>query len=911
MKKLLTWLDIERVVREKTSNCSDLPSGIARVDFFSDVVEIGLEPSVGDSIAGEALKGWFGDWFQEELFQINLDVGDNTIGVELTHGEKAENGSRSPKPLWQDVAYLRDIELESKRPNQKIAPPDLFQTSPSIVAFHSFKGGVGRTTMLVAHLFALLNLRPPDKPLKCLVVDADLEAPGLTYWLNETGNCPNVSFIDYLESVHYPAGGEDGAARFFANEIKKASIRYGGSEIYTLPAFVDEHQLLDTPILPEHIAKGPNGPWACGNAIHDLGRALDADYVFVDLRAGLSEISGPLLFDPRIERFLITTIAEQSVSGTALVLKRISNLMAHFPKKVQMETASPGIIISMLTPELKDSVAFERGLIKLQSAFSLSDDIQDDLGSLQVKETFFEQPLLSVSDWNDAQNKLSNSVMIQSARRWAEEKAVSKESEKKAPENTERVLAGLLDICEKYEFAESGEGKDFLVTEPIRNMAKKFRDSLPCLVSLGAKGSGKTFCHLQICRFQKWASFLEKVLGSDGLEPPDAFIYPLAQSANLKDAAKEILFHAREKLDNAFGKTGVFSAPDFLDSIDASLKHAEWGKKEWIDFWVSKIANAIGMFAEQNSLSEVNDYLAEKGKRVIFLFDGLEDIFQDVENDHAQQTALKALIELPNRISEIRDSSIGVIIFLRRDYPRHAISLNLGQFEALYKSYMLSWDAESFLQLVYWICGRAGTPGFVAGKIASMRTHEILGSLEKIWGMKLGKDNSREAYTARWIFAALTDFNGKLQARDIVRILLNAAKLALNDPKSVKFDFWKDSRLLPPAAIRRSLTPCSKAKIKEAREESPAFREWVDNMGRAFSAEKRVIPFTPEQFDMKPRTIEMLREMGVLFDERDPDGVTRFYMPEIYRTGLDFNLEKGARPKVLVLKRKAMGKELF
>ncbi len=51
--------------------------------------------------------------------------------------------------------------------------------------------------------------------------------------------------------------------------------------------------------------------------------------------------------------------------------------------------------------------------------------------------------------------------------------------------------------------------------------------------------------------------------------------------------------------------------------------------------------------------------------------------------------------------------------------------------------------------------------------------------------------------------------------------------------------------------------------------------------------------------------------MGVIFDERDPDGATRFYMPEIYRTGLDFNLEKGARPKVLVLKRKAMGKELL
>jgi hypothetical protein len=35
------------------------------------------------------------------------------------------------------------------------------------------------------------------------------------------------------------------------------------------------------------------------------------------------------------------------------------------------------------------------------------------------------------------------------------------------------------------------------------------------------------------------------------------------------------------------------------------------------------------------------------------------------------------------------------------------------------------------------------------------------------------------------------------------------------------------------------------------------------------------------------------------------------YMPEIFRTGLKFTSVKGARPRVLVLKRKALGIEVL
>jgi len=41
---------------------------------------------------------------------------------------------------------------------------------------------------------------------------------------------------------------------------------------------------------------------------------------------------------------------------------------------------------------------------------------------------------------------------------------------------------------------------------------------------------------------------------------------------------------------------------------------------------------------------------------------------------------------------------------------------------------------------------------------------ELIEKLQDLWGKRLGSDHSKEAYSYAWIFAALTDFNGRLQA---------------------------------------------------------------------------------------------------------------------------------------------------
>lgn len=919
--KLLTWLDVRRIIRKKTNFGSRLPNGVVRIGCFSDALEIGIMEKGHEKDAKAALKLWFGDWFREEQSVIDLDVGEASLPVEFLPNEERTDTDIVVRPFWEEIAYVESNSEDE--PAENVRLPEPYQPgSPQLAAFYSFKGGVGRTLMLSAFLFALFErAREIGRNTTVLVMDGDLEAPGLTYWSQLDKQRPTVSFIDFLELWHYPPVRKDEALSYIAGELKKSRKTFGPATLYFLPAFLDDSEMLDTPVLPENLARGSENTWACGDALCELGRALGADFVFIDLRAGLSEISSPIIFDPRIQRFIITTLAEQSVRGTKLVLEQVSHVA---PPVSESDVENdiyhdPSIILSMLKHEFRSFPEFSEALFGFRSAYIESGE--DNLYSkrLAIYETEFHEELLYVNSWDDARLKLSPTSMMKVAREWAKIRL-----EFIAPEESEPVeISGdtkrddvrkLRDICMRYEYAENGEGDDLLVTEPLKNLAATFRDSLPRIVSIGAKGSGKTFNYIQISRFEYWEAFVDRVIGESVGAKRKTHIFPLLQSGKLVDKAQNIVDKARHSALEAGGSFAEFMPSECRKRIIAELGKETSGEVEWTNFWIRELAEAVGIDMDNslpNPLGILNRELNRRELQVVFLFDGLEDIFEKIASVDTQQTALRALIDLPKSLSELRRPCLGIIIFLRRDFLRHAITQNLAQFENLYRSYDLSWDRDSFLRLVFWVCEQAEVIGARKSESERLSREEMVERLGQLWGMKLGPDKSREAYAVRWIFAALTDFKGRLQARDIVRFLRYAADFAVERPAEVVFDKWMETRLLPPQAIRRALEPCSREKVKETEEEYPEFKVWVNKITNELKPSERRIPFTPEQLAMDQATATTLEEMGVIYEDRGKDETSRYYIPEIFRTGLEFSLDKGARPRVLVLKRKALGTGSF
>ncbi len=911
--KFLTWLDVNRVIRRETFNGRKLPESISRIECFSSVLEISILDHSGEAVAKQRLKELFKDWYLEEINAIQLDLGDALLPVEFIQVQvPSKNSTKQPYPFWSDISYLPKDASDGAGVFTTLPTP--FDKGPNIFAFYSFKGGVGRTLHLAAHCLALLEKAAEvKKKIKILLIDADLEAPGLTYWERSESKTSDVSFIDFLEVYHYSPISIDVSLRKFADEIQKTARQERGSTVYFLPACGDDNQLLDTPVLPEHLSRGVHGCWTCTEAIYQLGKTLDIDYIFIDLRAGLSEISSPILFDPRVQRILITPASEQSISGMSLVLDQISRIALSDSDVVDEKYFDPSIIISLLTEEVKKLPIFYDFQERLLNSYQQIDRVPLESRNLDIQTSDFAQELMNINSWSEAESKLRGTSVMRLAQSWASaqllEPAQPVSSSLSGRLDEVRVLR---DTCKAYEFAESGQGTELLITEPIRNLAQSFVNTLPTAISIGAKGAGKTFIYLQIARFKYWENFLGKILGEDyQLTKSVINIYPLLEPKHTEAAAKLVISEARDEVLKTMGRSSLpFNYSECLDRIREGLSNPSLSDVEWSRFWIKELGNAVSSKLNENgnhTLNSINQSLQERGLKFTFLIDGLEDIFDQVSSNLQHQRALKELLDIPRQISDIRQANFGMIILVRRDFLRYIFPQNLQQFESKYKLYDLYWDEESFLNLVFWICSQARIIDAKNDEIDQLGCEEIRERLYDLWGMKLGKDNSKEAYTSNWIFAALTDFKGRIQARDIVRILYHAAEKTVAGPGNVQFDRWSINRVLPPQAIRDALAPCSEGKVNETDQEYPEFKKWREKI-RELPTASREVPFDvgdSDKMGIDQTSIQMLEDIGAIYGDLSKDGTMKYYMPEIFRTGLGFTLQGGARPRVLVLQRKA------
>lgn len=75
------------------------------------------------------------------------------------------------------------------------------------MAFHSFKGGVGRTLSLIVFVRDMVEQYGLNK--KVLIVDGDIEAPGLTWLGKEQNGNYQFSYIDLLNIISSKGIDED------------------------------------------------------------------------------------------------------------------------------------------------------------------------------------------------------------------------------------------------------------------------------------------------------------------------------------------------------------------------------------------------------------------------------------------------------------------------------------------------------------------------------------------------------------------------------------------------------------------------------------------------------------------------------------------------------------------------------
>ena len=522
-------------------------------------------------------------------------------------------------------------------------------------------------------------------------------------------------------------------------------------------------------------------------------------------------------------------------------------------------------------------------------------------------ESLFDENLLFLKNLKGTLEKLEGTDLHKLMSRIADEwlsvetdadKSLLEDEEKNYPKDLEQ----LRDVAKDYEFAESGKATNFLITQNLKTIARKFESSIPAAVIMGGKGAGKTYTYLQLAYLKQWSKFVEKVSGKR--EVDYGFIWPLLTSRNLEDEARVMVDKCRQYVMDTKRNVMDFiplTRREIETQIDEQREISKDNLSGWREFWLQLMARSLSCGSAPDPLAAMQERLAEHDTRIVFQIDGLEDHFQNIGKDPVEQAAIRALCQgVMEALQEWPGNRIGLLIFIRKDLVKSAIQQNFGQFEARYRSLELRWDREEALRLAAWLVhSAAGLSKYVRFEnskieIENVSREAIEKALERLWGLKLGKPNSREAYTANWVISALSDFKGQLQARDLVRLIRCAADNALA-PGTPRYS----DRLLPPTAIKNALDPCSKEKIEEIQQEITVLKKIFEKL-RKTRLEDRQIPFDREALGLSTNDIENMSKLGIVTEYEG-----KYYMPEIIRRGLGFSLVSRGRLKVLTLLKQA------
>ncbi|OLN24125.1 hypothetical protein BTO30_01555 [Domibacillus antri] len=853
-----SWQDVEAVFQQGyKEKWSDIWKSVT---VYQDEVFIRVDADhldEAESLSLPHLKELFGGGFRDQ--RILLHYGGKHLPV---YFEEAESDSAAPRyiPVFKQLkkAAIKREPLSGK----------------PVIAFHSYKGGVGRTLSLLAFVRAV---KKKGSYKKLLIIDGDTEAPGLS-WLMQKEYSFDFSFYDTLSLLHEHTDWRSGVLSFVKEKISQVPVKIPIDDVltehYFLPAYREDYQLLSPPVTPEQVVRGRGKEWVLTDFLSALGEELGVDAVIVDLRAGISEYSAPFLLDPAVRDIFITSTSLQSVEGTKKILNFKDNKRVLHKEKNQFHF-SPIIGVSMVPEDI-----LEREKWRLYQEFGqYFDESKDELFNIRFMK--FAQELIHLDYLDSIDRKLSGTSM---EKEWISivEDYFSRESDQAAltMEERESFLSRLYSLGDQMEFAEKSDVQSFMKTSALKQLMAKYQFDVPKAVVLGTKGSGKTFNYIQLIQARTWEKF------STHDHDQETIIVPVMYSSSLEDKALEKI---RSQLsfinDRLQTNLTIQDLIEFTNEIKEESARGTFSEVAWQQFWEQQMIRLLGA----SSLQELNQFLQKKQKRILFIMDGFENVFQDIVEDHAASIkAIRGICEgLMNEWRSDPETNVGLVVFARTDFVQKAIKQNFAQFRSLYKSFELRWTHTEALKLVLWMARQCDERNYSSpvelDDMGKMMIEEVLYPL---WGRKLGKEQSREAKTAEWVLYVLADFHGRLQARDIIRFLKYAAFHSQGQTAFL-------DRMLVPKAIRKAVASCSEGKIEELKMEDAVLSTIFDKM-KDMNPDDKTIPFEVEDLQLSSGEVEFLVSNGFLV--YDEEGC---YLPEIVSKGLGFKPSRKGRTKVL------------
>lgn len=233
------------------------------------------------------------------------------------------DGTGAPMPVppgrWFKLERrLTKLDWLSEKPSEPAWP--LGESPPAVVTFYSFKGGVGRTTLLLA---CALQLAKQQK--RVALIDLDLEAPGLGPALGATGDRGVLDFVvDHVatgrgEPTLLPAHAFGMPEAAMVEVLCAGRLGFDYVEKLARLDFAGSGGFLDEGELP------------VADAVRVLLNKLRGnryDYILIDARAGLHDLAGLSLHGLAHVDVLVGRATEQGFLGLDLTIAALARRRA-------------------------------------------------------------------------------------------------------------------------------------------------------------------------------------------------------------------------------------------------------------------------------------------------------------------------------------------------------------------------------------------------------------------------------------------------------------------------------------------------------------------------------------------------------------------------------------------------------
>jgi tetratricopeptide (TPR) repeat protein len=212
-----------------------------------------------------------------------------------------------------------------------------------LVTFYSYKGGVGRTSAMVN---AASRLSQAGK--KVVILDFDLEAPGIDAFPAFSANEPRKGIVEYI--THFMKTGTVAPIDEFVY-----SARLGdGAEVLFVPAGrKDKQYQADLSRLDwKMLYKQKKGFLFIENLKASIKEKFNPDYVLIDSRTGLTDVSGICTIQLPNLVVLLFSLNNQNLYGTGQIYRSV--------KSNKVNRAISTLLVASPIPEIPDSLAIRK-----------------------------------------------------------------------------------------------------------------------------------------------------------------------------------------------------------------------------------------------------------------------------------------------------------------------------------------------------------------------------------------------------------------------------------------------------------------------------------------------------------------------------------------------------------------------